>query len=101
MDILKYLGNLQGNWSNLVTQVREANNIPVSSGCFGWIAVNKGDGIAIVDNIELLGFPAPGLSGESTGLVHPLGLPFLKPVITVSFTGGTIFQVQLIQLINY
>ncbi len=99
--IFKYFKGLEGSWSSLVTQVREANQIPVSSNCFGWIAVNKGDGVAVVDNVELLPAAAPGLSGESTGLVHPLAFPYKKPVLTVTFNGGTIFQVQIIQLINY
>ncbi len=85
-------------------QVRSADLIPVDKNCFGWMAVNKGDGLAVVDGIELKGFiPGhPELSGESTAVVHPLALPFIKPQLQVSFQGASsVTQVQLIFLINY
>jgi len=96
--------HLEGTFSQLPQIVLESGNVPIDSHCFGWIAVNKGDSLATVDNIQLEpGNPAvtPKVSGESVGIVHPLALPYNKRVLVVNFGPGTVNKVQIIQLINY
>lgn len=95
---------LNGNWSALPVIISQAGNVPVDSHCFGWMAINKGDSLVTVDNIELEpGDPSvtPKISGESTAVIHPLGLPYSKRVLVVNFGAGTVNKVQIIQLINY
>jgi hypothetical protein len=96
---------MQGRFDQLTIQIQdESQSIPLDGNCFGWIAVNKGDSVCVVDNIELKGFPTghPEIEGSSVGIVHPLGLPFMKRQLTIAFrAGGTVNAVQITQMINY
>jgi len=42
----------------------KSENISPVAGCYGWMAINKCNGTVFVNKIPLLGFIAPGLSGE-------------------------------------
>lgn len=54
---------------------RDFQVIPVGVNCNGYIAVNKGDVLAFVNEFPIKGFPIghPELSGESYGVFGNLG----------------------------
>lgn len=52
----------------LTSDVRTSKQIEVDRQCAGFLAVNKGDTIAFVNQVQLLPPAAAGLSGESFGI---------------------------------
>jgi hypothetical protein len=64
--------------------VSEPGFVEVDENCNGWMAINKGSGVAYVNGVPLNPAPAVGLSGESTGTSGNYGEVF-KGSIQVKF----------------
>jgi hypothetical protein len=69
--LLKQYFNIEqgGQFDFAATSYSESKNIGPIDGCYGFMAINKCNGQVIVNDIPLLGFIAPGLSGEVWGYV--------------------------------
>jgi hypothetical protein len=75
----------------------ESKNISPIAGCYGFMAINKSNGTVFVNKIPLLGFIAPGLSGEVWGYVDNYRL--YSGVIRLQIpTGLTTTEVVIVQV---
>lgn len=95
---------MRGVWGATTAIYPAAITIPVGKNCYGWRAVNKGDGTVIVNNNELKGFPPghPEFEGSSCADVHPLAWPMVQEWISVFFKNdGTVNSVQITYYTNY
>jgi hypothetical protein len=89
---------LGGGYDFSVASYSSSKNIAPVAGCYGWMAINKCDGIVFVNEIPLNGFVAPGLSGEAFAYVDNYRL--YKGIIRLNMPLGllTVTLVVIIQV---
>lgn len=84
-------------YNEIAKTVTNSGDVPVLEGCNGFVAINKGADIVVVNGTQLLPPPGAGLSGESYGVSGNKGELYMRQAITVQFNTNTAPQLLIIQ----
>jgi hypothetical protein len=82
---------------DIIEYVTAAKRVEVKSVCNGFVAINRGNGVAYVNGFRLLPALVVGGSGESYNMGGNLGECYTRPDIEVNFDPQSQPEVQISQ----
>lgn len=86
-------------YSEIAQVIRQSQEVLVHEECNGWVAVNKGQDIVVVNGIQLLPPVVANTSGESVSIGGNVGELYNKKSIKVVFESLTQPYVLIVQKI--
>lgn len=86
-------------YSEVAQIVRESTEVVVHEECNGWVAVNKGQDIAVINGIQLFPPLVANTTGDSVSIGGNVGELYNKKTIKVVFESTTQPYILIIQKI--